>query len=156
MNQESGKYAIDGSKYIQNMGGPRSRSRVEIISENFLEKQEGLSESYGPFSVRVPPFVQDIKDFLYGLASLSGYVYWDDIFKALSLPKEKMLVTEIEQKLKSPPMTDMMYVKAAIILSKCNKHMYYPDNLCVFTHTRLSRKIRLQSINVEKFYDMGL
>lgn len=151
MNREYEHAPCTEGKHIHNMGGPRSRTRTEAIRKFYWET-EGISDTLGPFKVFIPPQIQDMEKFLISSARVEGYHNWDDIHARIALPEKKMLVVPCEKDISESFFRGSKFLRSALILSKCNGHIYDPGSPCIFTHTRLAREIKLIDINMENFY----
>lgn len=152
-------HSSDASKNIHNSGGPRSRVRSEKIESDFIAKTEAVSSSE-VYELILPKNEIDIEKWILDVGSTAGFKNLKKIIQAMKLPDENMIV-QVQSRLPSEMESHLFnaqpvnrILRNALVLSMCNNFSYHPDAPKIFTRKRLERRIKLITINLEKYYEM--
>jgi hypothetical protein len=147
-------HTVNGaSRWLHNIGASMSRTQWVHASSDLVKncKALGAEES---ISLTLPENMQHPKQWVEELAARLGLHSWADIEKAVMMPAEKWMVQHQGILHDSAENSAREQLRAALILSKCNSHMYVPDSPAIFTRTRLHRRIRLVRIQTSRYYDL--
>ena len=151
---ETQTHSVNGAScLLHNMGAPMSRIQWVHASSNLLNNCNALGAEQN-ISLSLPENMQHPKHWVEQLAAGLGLHSWDAIEKAVMLPAEKWMVQPQSILHDSVELSTLEQLRAALILSKCNSHMYLPGSPAIFTRTRLHRSIRLLRIHTAKYYDL--
>lgn len=153
MNETQTHTLKGASCLLHNMGAPMSRIQRVHASSNLLNNCNVLAAEQS-ISLSLPENMQHPKQWVEQLAARLGLHSWDAIEKAVMLPAEKWMVQPQSILPDSVERSTLEQLRAALILSKCNSHMYLPGSPAIFTRTRLHRSIRLLRIQTSRYYDL--
>lgn len=140
------------SGLLHNTGGPRSRTRIEEVSESVFQGG-GRTVSAETFRLEIPPEAADPEEWLRHIALRQGFADWESLERFLVLPDRRMLAVETEVPPEAP-VAPMAILRAALILARTNRQRYLPDGPRIFTRSRLSRCVRLIEIDLNAYYAM--
>ena len=138
---------------LHNTGGPCSRVRVEPVRESFLEKKR-ISENLGIYCLDLPDDEYDLEAWVLRIAAEEGLTGWDEIFRNVSLPLEKLMAITVRDPpaVRTGPQRPLL--ETALVLSRSNQHCYLPGGPEIFTRSRLERCIELFRIKNDNFYEL--
>ncbi|MEY2905490.1 MAG: hypothetical protein RJA52_1506 [Bacteroidota bacterium] len=78
----------------------------------------------------------------------------DQFIEKAPIPEKPMLVIpQAHSKINNPPGLED-FLTTALILAKSGPTLYMPDNIPIFSESRLNRAIILIEINIEKYYEL--
>lgn len=131
---------------LPNMGGPRSRSREEIIKAKLLGKVNG--------KVRLPKLrviglafddACDPVSAVYAALSRLGYRTPEELRNAFDLPSGPCLVAPSTRASRKSieSLSDRELLAEAIVLGLCTKTVYNPERPVVWTRASLTRRLEM-------------
>jgi hypothetical protein len=151
---ETQTHTVNGASHLlHNIGAPMSRIQWVHASANLLKNCNALAAEQS-ISLALPENLQHPKQWVEELAAQLGLHNWEAIVKAVILPAEKWMVQPLSILDDTVETGAMEQLRAALILSKCNSHLYIPDSPAIFTRSRLHRSIRLVRIQTSQYYDL--
>lgn len=147
-------HTVNGaSHWLHNIGAPMSRVQWVHASSDLLKNCKALgAEQY--ISLSLPENILHPKQWVEQLAARLGLHSWAAIENAVMLPAEKWMVQPQSILHDSAEGSVHEQLRSALILSKCNSHMYLPDSPAIFTRARLHRRVRLVRIQTSRYYDL--
>jgi hypothetical protein len=144
---------LRASGILQNMGGPRSRSREESINSDFLADNKLERGGTDLYAIRIKEGLDPETVLLNHAESIRLYG-WFDINRAISLPNKKMLVRPGNEGSEIGEHDPRSLLRTAMILARCNALWYDPEGPAIYTRSRLERAVRLVEFNAEDFYEL--
>lgn len=141
------------SNFLNNTGGPSSRTRSMSITSSFTESQNVAEESTSA-AFWIPRHIMIPEDWVIELCNKIGFKSIEEAEQKLKLPSERMLISKSEKTRKCPHLNNTDWVRNAIILARCNDTVYLPGSPLIFTRKRLERSIHLIKINIKNYYEL--
>lgn len=135
-------------------GGPRSHV-ASVYVRSCLPDDLGATVVEG--GCRLPWADQenvDLRARVQELCTKLGFADVEEAASALGLPDRPLQALPWRAEEIPAPVGEREILRHALTLARCGPSGYRPDSPIILSHTRLSRSVRLQTLDIAKYYDL--